>query len=167
MHANRSTASTSRAAFTLIELVIVLLILGILTVVTMPNIAKAIREQNVDAAARRIAADLETARQTAKATGASRSVQFDVAANQYTLLNIKDINHPAIQQVTNLSNAGYAVTLGTATFNGTNQLTFDLYGRPFAGSPLAPLNGGTIVVQAGSAQHAIVVNPTTGKTQIQ
>jgi prepilin-type N-terminal cleavage/methylation domain-containing protein len=156
-----------RRAFTLVELAIVLLVMGILVAVIVPKVSSSLCHESVDAAAKKIAADLELSRRAAKLTGASLSVQFDVANNRYTLLNVKDINHPVIQQVTQLLNTGYATTLVSAAFNGTSQLTFDLYGQPFAGSPLTPLTTGSVVIQAGTVQHTIVVNPTTGKAQIQ
>jgi type II secretion system protein H len=157
-----------RLAFTLIEMVIVLLVIGILAAVAAPKLSNSIRQQSVNAAAKKIAADLELARRTAKSSGASIAVQFDVAMNQYTLLTVKDINHPVIQNVTQLSKTGYAATLTSAAFNGTNsKLTFDLYGQPFAGSPLAPLTAGSVVIKAGNVQRTIAVNPTTGKAQIQ
>src|SRR5688572_22362458 len=77
--------------FTLMEVVISVLILGILAAVAMPKLADALHRTRVACAARRIKADLELARQNALATSAPQTVQFFPATDLYTLVGVKDL----------------------------------------------------------------------------
>lgn len=157
----------SRKGFTFIEVVIVVLVVGIVGALAAPRYSRSLEHFRVEAAARKIAADLERARADARSTGANRTVAFDVALNQYTLVGVKDLNRPHLDCTTRLSKTGYPATLLSAAFNDTSELTYDLHGRAWAGSPLAPLTAGSVVIQAGSRQRTIVIDPTTGKAHVQ
>ncbi len=156
-----------RKGFTFIEMVIVVLIVGIVAAIAAPRYSASLERFRVEAAARKIAADLERARGNARSTGTSRTVEFDVALNQYTLVGVRDLNRPHLDCTTRLSKTGYPATLLSATFNDTSQLTFDLHGHPWAGSPLAPLTAGSVVIQAGGRQRTIIIDLTTGKAHVQ
>lgn len=76
------TPPRRRAAFTLIELMAVLLILGLLAGVALPNLG--IRTGRVlDGESRRLAADLEFVRQRAVMTGIPHRVTFDLETMAY------------------------------------------------------------------------------------
>lgn len=62
---------------TLVELTMVVLIIDILAMVAAPRHIGSLAHFRVEAAARRIAADLEWARQTARTTGVNQTVTFD------------------------------------------------------------------------------------------
>lgn len=160
-------AARCREGLTVMELVIVMLILSIVAVIAAPRYAASLELFRVEAAAMRVAADLARARHAARVTGAGRTVQFDVALNQYTLVGVQCLNRPTADATSQLSKTGYPATLLSVAFNDTSQLTYDLHGRPWAGAPLAPLTTGSLVIQAGSRQRTIVIDPTTGKAQVQ
>ena len=157
----------SRKGLTLIEMVIVVLIVGIVGALAAPRYSRSLEHFRAEAAARKIAADLARARGDARTTGANRTVEFDMGLNQYTLVGVKDLDRPHLDCTTRLSKTGYPATLLSADFNDTSQLTYDLHGRAWAGSPLAPLTAGSAVIQAGSRQRTIVIDPTTGKAQVE
>ena len=58
----------------------------------------------------------------------------------------------------NLSQEPFSATIVSASFTGSNTLTFDRYGGPSA--------GGTVVVAAGGYQKNIQVDSATGDVTI-
>ncbi len=155
-----------RRATSLIELVIVVLLVGIVSAVAAPRFASTLSHYRAETAARRIRADLNFARRQAKSSGQERTVTFSPVTNSYQLLDVPDPDHSDQAYVVELSETGNSASLVSVDFDGELSLTFDVYGRPRAGSPLAPLSSGTIVVAAGEWQSTVVVNATTGKADL-
>ncbi len=152
---------------TLVELTMVVLIIGILAMVAAPRHIGSLAHFRVEAAARRIAADLEWARQTARTTGVNQTVTFDREANTYTMATTPDPDHPMANLSVDLSRSAYSASLTGADFDGANQLTYDLNGRPLAGPALAPLVNGQIIISSGSRQRTVVVDGATGHARIE
>ena len=75
-----------REGFTLVELTIAMLLVGILAVVAMPRYRDAWEWHCVESAARRVVADLEWARRQAIQTGTNQSAVFSVVDNRYKLV---------------------------------------------------------------------------------
>lgn len=150
-----------RRGVTLIELIATVLIVGILAVVAAPRVADSVMRRRVDAAARRIASDLELARRSARTSGASRTVTFDLAARSYTFSVLADPSHPARVYAVDLGTTGYPVSLSSVSLgsSGTQKaVTFDMYGRPDA--------GGTIVVANGSRSRTVSLDAASGLTTV-
>lgn len=148
-------------------MVIVVLILGIIAAVAAPRYVDSLSHFRVEATAKRITADLWLARRTAKTSRAERTVQFYVPGNYYELEGLDDMNHPDLPYEVNLAKTGYPATLVSVDFDGNDSLTFDMYGRPFTGSPPAPLVAGSIVIQSSGRQRTIVVDAATGAASVQ
>jgi Tfp pilus assembly protein FimT len=78
---NRHLRTRQRQGFTLADLMITVLILGILSAVTAPKMMNTMGRLQVEAAAKHVAADLRYARQLAKVHGTNQSVTFTPASN--------------------------------------------------------------------------------------
>jgi prepilin-type N-terminal cleavage/methylation domain-containing protein len=140
--------------FTLVELVIVVLIIGILTGVAAPKFVGSLKRARADAAALRVKADLNLARQTAMSRSATQSVQFTANSAVYTLPGIADPDHPATTYSVNLADASYGAVVTAASFGAGTILQFDRYGQP--------VNAGSVTISAGGFTKTVTVDATNG-----
>ncbi|HEV3020912.1 MAG TPA: GspH/FimT family protein [Pirellulales bacterium] len=157
---DRRRRSHPPAGYTLLELVTAVVIIGLIASAGAPRFAAAIGAQQASAAARRLAADLEWLRSTARITSQSQTVSFDTAGNTYTLLAFADPDHPGkpykVVLPGGLCSAGFvSVNLGGPVGpTGTTTLTFNGFG--------VPLSGGSVVLRAGKTTRTITIDATTG-----
>ena len=150
-----------RRGFTLIDVTVTVMITGIVAAVAAPKLANSIVRYKIDAAAMRIAGDLDRARRHAMTSGSNQAAIFTVASDTYNFPGMKDMNHSSLDYAVDLSETGYAATLVSVSFGsgGTdNTIIYDMYGRPDF--------GGFVVIQFGSEQRTITVNATTGKITV-
>ncbi len=153
---NGAARSRRRCAFTIIEVVIVVLIIGILTAVAAPTFVDSLLFHRVETAARRVKADLELARTQARLTSASQSITF--ANSTYTLSNTKSLDNPNAVYSVNLKKQPYSLDSATPNFSNSASVSFDGYGTPSS--------GGTVVLVAKSHSCTVTLNGTTGNVTI-
>jgi prepilin-type N-terminal cleavage/methylation domain-containing protein len=144
--------------FTLIELVIVLVLLGVLAVIVLPRLSEGSFR---DAAfAEQVAAAFRYAQRLAVATGCEVQVDVSAAGNSYALTRRADGSDSACGTsgaftlaVANPAGGGAFAATATGGVTVTQGLTlrFDAQGLP---TP----NGGTVIVGGRS----IVIEPETG-----
>jgi prepilin-type N-terminal cleavage/methylation domain-containing protein len=146
-------------AFTLLELVAVLLVLAIVGAMAAPRFAEASGRQRVDAAARRIAADLALARRQARTAGAAQSVTFTPALNDYELAALQSLENSKDPYIVELDRAPYDATLYSADFGGKVEVTFDGYG--------VPDSGGTVEVRVGPFSRTVTLDIDSGEASIE
>jgi prepilin-type N-terminal cleavage/methylation domain-containing protein len=148
--------SRPRCAFTIIELLIVVIIMGILTAVTAPTFFNSLLFHRVESAARRVKADLELARTQARLTSASQTVTF--ANSTYTLSNTTSLDKPGAIYSVDLKKEPYSLDGATPNFSSAAIVTFDGYGTP--------TSGGTVVLVAKAHACTVTLNGTTGDVTI-
>ena len=167
----RSTRSHStRAGFTLIELVTVIVLLGIVGVFVGGPIMSIIGDVKSNAAPPRLAADIRYIQRIALSSGWRTRIVVDNAGDQYTLF-MKDpdpldpwkpVRDPVTQTLgpVQFGVGPFAgVTIDTVDINGTSVLEFDNFGVPYDanGNVLGSLS--RIVL---SNNVAVQIHPVSG-----
>jgi prepilin-type N-terminal cleavage/methylation domain-containing protein len=148
------------AAFSMIEMVVVLFIMGIMAAVALPRFSGTLENQRVDGAARRIASDLEQAARAAAASSSSSSIEYYVGAknNYYLMTGRPDPDHPSQTYAVRLNRLYDGVVLEKVDFAGKSQITFNGFG--------VPASGGDIIVRSGTTQRRISLDAATGKVTV-
>jgi Tfp pilus assembly protein FimT len=158
----RRTSGQSRlwarrvSAVTIVELVVVLMIMSIMAAVAMPAFFESLLHHRVESAARRVKADLEFARHTARLTSATQTMTF--AGTAYSLSTAKGLDNANAIYAVNLSAEPFEVPSVVANFNNTQAISFDGHGTPSS--------GGTVVVKCKGHQCTVAVDAATGNVTI-
>lgn len=130
----------------------VLAIIAVFAAAGTPRFAQAITARRAEAAARRLAADLEWLRSTARTTSTTQSMSF--SASSYNLTGFTNPDMPGTTYSVNLADTTYKAAITALNFNGATTLSFNGYGIPSV--------GGTIVVQSGKTTRTVTIEATSG-----
>ena len=176
---------SSNNGFTLIEIMIVMLIMGIVAMISLPTLSSALAEIRLSGTASEIVTALEYAQSTAMSSGANTRVTIDHTADTILVERFQisgDIMSGATEIPESDIDSGSFVTMAhplkrgeyfsisltsedrfkgvdisSATFGAGNSVTFDTLGAPSEGGTV------TLVFGTGSRQATITVDPLTGK----
>lgn len=146
----RSGRKTLRA-FSLLELIIIMLIVSTMAAIALPRYAGAIERRRADSAAWRIALDLSAARRQARIQGKRKKLTFYPATHEYYT--------ETSGQMIQLSMDPYRATLGSTMFGGDGEIVFDAFGMPDS--------GGSLVVRSGSAERTVIIAADSGTVSTQ
>ena len=160
----RCAAARRRRGFTLVDLTLTLLILGIVTATATPKLSATVLRYQVDAAARRVEADINYVQGHARYTSAPCSLTFTASPPSYTTTGVAQINNSGQAYAVNLNTIGYSVAL-SASLNGGTTLSYTASGVPQAGSPLVALTSGTITITSGNQTKTVTIDLVTGKAR--
>ena len=174
------------AGFTFLELLIITLIFGIITLLSWPSLIAALEDTRLNGAATETATALEFAHSKAVDSGRTIRVTFDVATDtlfveQFTYTgellggadtltetdvetgNFTTMHHPLRPgddyRIDLAKQAMFGgVNISAVDFGGNNDVTFDALG--------APSNGGTVTLGFGDRQLVISMDSLTGKVSV-
>ncbi len=175
MSAIRATARPVHAAgFSLTELVIVITMLGILAWLSYPKIT-AISELRLDAAARRVAADLRYAQNRSIGTRVVHGLLFEPSLSRYTVFAptvASPLTDPAdrartlrVDFTSKTEFKGVAIT--SATFGTTKAVTFDYFGVPRDSGGVDLASTGRVILTYQGLSDTVDVTPGTGKVVVR
>lgn len=139
-----------RRAFTLLELVTVVVILGVMSAIAIPRFGDFSHNMSLDAADRQIRVDIERARRRAIESGTSVTVAFLPAQERYAISALPSIDRSDQTYGVRLGEEPYEVDLVSADFAGTLNLTFNAYGE-------ALYDGTVTIALAGETRSVTVV----------
>ena len=148
-----------RTGMSLVETSIVLAIIATMAAVAAPRYASSLARYRVDAAARRVTVDLESARRHARLTSAPCTVTFDVAGDRYTVSGVADLRAGGGPYEIELWADPYAASLDAVALGPGTIISYDGYGMPDV--------SGTITVRVGSFTRIVGVDAATGKAAVQ
>ena len=152
---SRRCYTVSRCGFTLIELAIGVLIVGILAGVAAPKFSRSLSRIRLDSACRRVCADLRFARQQAISGSCTQSVQFSPETGDYTLAGLADINQSRGTYTVKLAQPPYQAVIVTASLGGDAAVIFDRYGQPDS--------AGVVILRSGAFQQSITIAVDSGQ----
>ena len=159
--------SSTRRAFTLVEILVVLMILGIASAVVVPQMLSA-GQLGVQAAVRVVVADLLFAQNDAVTHQQPRQVMFDVAQNRYRLadaqgatLSVAWKSGQSENYVVDFSQDSRfnGVRLVSCDFGGQTTLAFDEMG--------GPSSGGNLVLAYNEQRFRVKVAAFTGRVTVE
>lgn len=146
-------------AFTLIELVVVIVIMAIMAAVTIPRFASASNRYRVDAAVQQILADVNMTAAVANRASASRTISFDPDNDRYTLVGQASPSDPAQDWIIELGLEPFGVNLARVTFGADDDL-------PISGHGLLA-ESGELTVTAGRTARKLIFTQGSATATIE
>lgn len=147
-----------RSAFSVVELVIVVLIIGILSAVIAPRYIDLLSKHSIESAAKRLKLDIEFSVSTAKTTSAGHAIEFLLDDNSYQLKDIRDLDLVSQEYSVDLNEEPYRSTIQFAIFGDSSELHINGYG--------IPNEPGSIQLQCGKYRHEVTIDEN-GVVKIQ
>ncbi len=138
--------------FTLVEFLLVILLLGLLAGGVVPRFSPS--PLGVDAAARKIRADLQYARSLAMTRGVLHGIEFTAAAPY--ILYEQSVATPVEDPFKRTPFSEDLSAFGRSQVTNSLRVEFDAWGRPVTGG------GGALTVSNGSFSRVLTVSPETG-----
>ena len=168
-----------RSAFTLLEMLVTVVVLGIAGSLLIPAMGQT-GVLRVQGAIRMVISDMTFIQSDAVAFQERRAIVFDTETNSYALVSVPGNTIDVVNNVLydpSKSDGRYLVSLSDPRFGGTrmtsaefdsnNYIIFDALGGPISDPGTnAPSNGGTIRIQGSGQSFRITVDAFTGRIRV-
>ena len=155
-------ARNRSSAFTLTELIVVMLLLGIVATIAAPRFTESVHRFRAESSAKRIMMDLNMARRRAMIMGKAVEVTFSPSTHSYSIPQVSSLNSITQTFQVSLSVSPYQSTLNSVSFPGGTggdlQVIFNHYGSPDS--------GGSVIVHCGTINKTVQLNANTGEATI-
>lgn len=138
-------------AFSLVEVIVVLAIVGTLGAIAVPRYGFAIERYRSIAAYDRVVADLTNVQRKARATGTIWTVVFDNPGTRYNVYNAPatEVSDSLPVSTVVLGADPYNATITLADIDGRDYIEFDMYGQPTA--------SGAVYLKSGRIEQIVSV----------
>lgn len=156
VRAHTQAAARRRAAgrgFTLLETTMAIAIVAVIAVIAIPRFTRASDRSRVEAAARRLSAELVAVRDRARASRTTAMVTMDAGVARFRVSGVDTGGLGCAAGTIDLSIEPYAVAVSASSFSIT-PLSFDRFGTPQA--------RGSIVLIRGAVKKAVVIDGNGG-----
>ncbi|MDP8215720.1 MAG: prepilin-type N-terminal cleavage/methylation domain-containing protein [Candidatus Kaelpia imicola] len=160
-------------AFTLIELIILITILGFVVLISVPNIDSYL-DARIYSCAQKISSDIRYTQYLSIAEHESYGLEFNAAANYYRVYEV-DTGNPATDPYSranmelDLDTTGEykGVSISSVNIDASNELRFSSLGEPLdsSGNDLSAV--GTIALNYRGRSKTIMIYPVTGWVEVQ
>lgn len=154
-----NAAGSARRGIALLDLTMAVLIVGILAAVATPRFFATLDSHRSLAAARKVAADLQYARQCALSGSREQVVRFTLSSSTYTMDGIPESGKASSVWTVRLSESPWLSTVSSMTAGNSGVLRFNHLGLPD--------RAGSIVVARGGSQRTVSIDGSTGKAAVQ
>jgi len=172
MNCQQRNPGTIDTGFTLVELLIVMIIVGIIAMLVIPDLGSTLLASRLDASAREVVTALHGAQDLAISSGARYAVVFDLSANRAIVLQVVGVSpfavtgdlvdHPVSRQPWTVSFTDSGVTLtGAQNSDGKPWVIFDETGAAETSLAIALGAGGrTRTIQLALGVGLVSIDPT-------